>query len=82
MTALLAQELLNRTKRIRCEMKKSDIQNELHIAQNMLDNARKRYTELSISLPSGHAKRVSASESVKDYERDVAYLENQLAGYK
>lgn len=63
-------------------MKKSDIENELHTAQNMLANARKRYTELSILLPSGHVKRISAREAVKDYERDVAYLENQLAGYK
>jgi len=63
-------------------MKKSDIQNELHIAQNMLANARKNYTAWSIYLPSGHQKLVAASEEIKDYERDVAYLENQLAVYK
>lgn len=63
-------------------MKKSDIEHELHIAQNALANARKKHTDWSIYLPSGHAKLVAASEEIKECEQDVAYLENQLAGYK
>lgn len=63
-------------------MKKSDIESELHIAQNRLSNARKQYTSWSIYLPIGHAKLLNAQEEVKECEQDVAYLENQLAGYK
>lgn len=63
-------------------MKKSDIESELRIAQNMLANARRKHTEWSAYLPSGHQRLVFVQELVKEYERDVAYLENQLAGYK
>lgn len=63
-------------------MKKSDIESELHTAQNRLANARKQYTSWSIYLPSGHAKLLKAQEEIKEGEQDVAYLENQLAGYK
>lgn len=62
-------------------MKKSDIESELHIAHNMLANARSQYTNLSTFLPSGHAKISAAQEEIKECEQDVAYLENQLSKY-
>lgn len=62
-------------------MKKSDIEKELHVAQNALANARKNYTSWSIYLPSGSAKLRAAQEEIKECEQDVAYLENQLSKY-